>query len=201
MKRIAGIILAAGAASRMGQAKQLLPFQGQSLLQRCVQLAQGSGLDPVIVVTGAHKEAIRRAHPSLLVQWEHNDNWASGMGSSLHKGLEALSSDIEGALILLADQPRITSDHLAGLIQAFHARNLPIISTHYPHGPGVPALFRRDLFGDLLSLPPKVGARKFLQSRDDVSVQLSIPAPGQYLDIDTPEDYHNLLNQTSDKEG
>ena len=187
---VAAILLAAGAATRMGKLKQLLDYRGRTLVQHSIQQAIEAGFGPVIVVVGAEAEAVRSAIAAERVDIVHNENWQSGMGSSLSAGVRRLNEiapECAAAAILLADQPLVGAQHLKAMRKLLAREGNPIVAASYQDTLGVPALFRRDLFAMLASLPPEAGARKIL--RDSGMAVTPFPLPEAAVDLDTPEDW------------
>lgn len=189
MENLAILVLAAGQASRMGRAKQLLPFQGQPLLLHSIQQTAPLHTGYLHVVLGAHCAAIVPLLPEGL-PWSENPDWATGMSSSIRCGIEAIERDFpqaDAVLILLADQPFIRSAQLQEMIDLFYAQSPPILVAAYAERIGVPALFERALFPVLKALQGDKGARQVFQQWKDTL--LRYPLPEAEIDIDTPEDY------------
>lgn len=193
------MILAAGASTRMGQPKQLLEFQGESLLERIVKTALATECRPVVVVLGAFYDEII----AKLGNWEigkstivRNENWQQGMSSSVKEGLEALLAiqpNLEAVLLLLADQPFVTTTYLLKLLPTANRQLPTIVASFYQNRLGVPALFPQKYFAELLQLSGDEGARKLLQLyKTEVH---AIPFPEGALDVDTPEEYEFLITQ------
>src|ERR1041384_940582 len=125
--KIGIIVLAAGASSRMGSPKQLLPFRGQTLIRRAAEAALASSCDRVAVVIGSHASQMRRELEDLPVSVVENQNWQTGMSSSIRAGLDDLHvDDLDGALIMLCDQPFVTADILNNLVATHHKTGKPI---------------------------------------------------------------------------
>ncbi len=190
---VAAIILAAGGATRMGRLKQLLPYGGRTLVQRAIQQAIEAGLSPVIVVVGAEAQAVQASIAAQRVEIVQNDAWQSGMGSSIVAGIQRLretGSDSAAVLILLADQPLVTANHIAAMRELLHTNKAPIIAAQYDGILGVPALFKREMFPVLAGLQPEGGAGHLLRhSKFEVT---AYPLPDAAVDIDTPEDFAAL---------
>ena len=152
---IPAIVLAAGASRRLGQPKQLLKLDGETLVERAVRLANEAGAAPVIAVLGAHYQAIRAAVALEGAIHILNDEWEQGIASSIRAGIDALDAiarEASGVLILSCDQPRLTAGHLRALIQEFTVHNEPtIVASAYAGVHGVPAVFPREAFGNLLA--------------------------------------------------
>jgi molybdenum cofactor cytidylyltransferase len=187
---IAAVILAAGAATRMGRLKQLLPYRGRTLVQHCIEQTIEAGFKPVIVVVGAEAEAVRNAIAAQPVDIVENQHWHSGMGSSLVAGVRRLQQaegDFAGVAILLADQPLVSAEHLSAMRNLFMKAGAPVVAAEYAGTFGVPALFRRSMFPALAGLPASAGARALL--RDGGLQVAAFPLPEAAMDIDTPNDF------------
>jgi molybdenum cofactor cytidylyltransferase len=191
--KIALLLLAAGGSSRMGRPKQLLTYRGQSLLRRAAETALATPCRPIIAVLGANAEESRTHLADLPLHTSENTNWPSGMGSSIKLGLRRaldLAPDSGAILITLCDQPLITPADLARLIDAHRASPHAIVATAYPNSPGVPALFLRRTFPDLLTLDDAAGAKSLLLAAGNSLLTIHIPAA--LTDVDTPDDYARL---------
>ena len=190
----AAIVLAAGAASRMGQLKQTLPYRGSTLVGHAVDRAVRAGFSPIIVVVGAEAGSVRTALAGLPVFVAHNAEWQSGMGSSIVAGmrrLQTLETDPEAVAILLADQPLIQTSHLTAM-RAHLRSGAAIVAARYNGTVGVPALFHRSLFGELASLDPAAGARSLLLRGGQSLIAFDLAEAA--TDIDTPSDFSALTS-------
>lgn len=191
---VAAVVLAAGAASRMGRLKQLLPYKGRTFVQRAITQAIEAHFDPVVVVVGAEADAVRAAIAKEPVHVVGNEDWRSGMGSSVSAGVKRIQQEgFESAAIaiMLADQPLVTAAHLQAMRSQVYLSGAAIIAAQYNNTLGVPAIFARKLFGVLLTLPPEAGARHLFR-QPGVRVK-EFPLPEAAMDIDTPEDFEALL--------
>lgn len=189
MDRTAIVILAAGQARRMGRPKQLLAWKDTTLLGHAVAGARSVASAAVFVVTGAYRPQVEAHVHALGVPAIHNPRYAEGLGTSIAAAAAYLLQSPERyreVLLLLADQPAVTADHLRSLIEHCRAGRC-VAATAYPQGAGVPAAFPRSTFAALQNLGGDAGARELLNG-DVYSVVLVAPqAP--LFDIDTPEDY------------
>jgi CTP:molybdopterin cytidylyltransferase MocA len=191
---VAGIVLAAGASSRMGRPKMLLPMGGGTLLAGVAGALLGGGLARVVVVLGCEADEIRRAaglpeDPRLRVVV--NDEWPSGMASSLRRGLEECG-DAAAALVALGDQAGITAERVTRIVGAWH----PGVSLVIPVSEGRaghPVLFGRALWDELRALSGDVGGREVVKRHLEEAVLL--PA-GPLADLDTEEDLLRHLSGT-----
>ncbi|WP_257450023.1 nucleotidyltransferase family protein [Archangium lipolyticum] len=187
------VLLAAGGSTRLGHSKQLLRWNGRSLLRRAAETALASGCHPVVVVLGAEADAHRAELAGLSVRDVENTRWREGMGGSLRLGMEALreTPSLEAVVLMVCDQPAVTAEHLMALRRTHQERGQPIVASGYAGTVGVPALFDRSLFAELEALPASAGARPLL-AKDPGRVAV-VPLPGGELDVDTPEDVERLL--------
>ena len=177
MQNIGAVILAAGGSSRFGQPKQLLPFRGKTLVRTIIDAACEAGCSPVVVVIGSNGETIHPevAHANVLEA--RNTNWRSGIGSSMRSGVQALIShapDVEAILLLVCDQPAVNVPFIERLIATHETTKKDVIASSYAETVGVPALFNRSFFEELLSLDDETGAKSVIPVR-------SVPSPTVFL--------------------
>ena len=193
------IILAAGEASRMGRAKQLLPVEGTTLLGRAViEAKQVSEVAPIVVI-GARAEAMRRELEKVEVVVVENPEWATGMGSSVASGVARLQvayPDAQACLVMLVDQPFVDHTVLQRLVDAWTQSHAPLVAATYNDTVGVPALFAARLFPDLLQLRGQRGAKPVLRAHAD-ALQ-AVPCSEAALDLDTPEDWARFREKYGD---
>lgn len=189
------IILAAGASTRLGQPKQLLPFKEKSLLQHTIDTALATDAEAVLLLLGAKAEEILPQLNTGGVEVIVNGHWKEGMAASVRLGISTLQQSwpqMDGAVFLLCDQPFITPDILNRLMTAQQESGKKIAACHYRNTSGVPVLFMRSLFPELLKLQGDEGAKKLLvRWKDDV---ITLPFPEGETDIDTAIDYERLIN-------
>lgn len=184
---ISAIVLAAGAGTRFGGTKQLAALRGKPLAQHAVDAATEAGVDEVVLVLGHDAAPIREAlHLSGPVRWVVNPRWSTGMASSIAAGIAGVHPATEAAVVLLADQPGITSQHVRALLDAYAARRSPIVRLRFRSGPG-PALLARRVWPEVSALEGDTGARELIQRRPDLveEVDMSEDAP---TDVDLAED-------------
>lgn len=181
----------------MGQLKQLIEYEGTPLVRRAVDAALAAGTARVIVVLGARAGDVRPVIEDLAgVSLTLNPDWESGLASSLRVGLTEVLRDpaIDGAMVVLADQPLVDGVALRRLITAFRA-GARIVASGYDGVPGVPALFGREHAPALSGLTGDAGAGAWLRRRlPDVTI---VPLDHAALDVDTPEDLARLADPTS----
>lgn len=186
---VALVLLAAGASNRFGRPKQLIPFKGHSLLRHLAEVALASNAASVHIVLGAYAEFLKHQLHGLKVRTVVNPDWNSGISSSVRTGVKDLSRSVKAVLLVLCDQPYVTSLLLNGMMETFEKTKKLIIASEYENSLGVPALFDRKLFGELETLSGDRGARQvIMRHRNEVA---SIPFPEGSIDIDTPQDLPN----------
>ncbi|MGI8554933.1 MAG: nucleotidyltransferase family protein [Pyrinomonadaceae bacterium] len=194
--RIGIIILAAGASTRLGKPKQLLDFQGKSLIRRAAENALAAECEITAVVLGANFHEIKKKIEDLPVEILVNKNQQSGMGSSVKAGLEKLleiEPNLSSVILMLCDQPLVNTASILRLVKTQHETRKKIAASEYKKTLGVPAIFSRELFDELLNLQGDTGA-KFLIKKYAVSEVAKVSAPEAAVDVDTAEDYKNLEN-------
>jgi molybdenum cofactor cytidylyltransferase len=186
----------------MGQPKQLLYYQGQTLLRRAAETALATGCHPVVLVTGAVHEALAQEVKDLPLLVVHNPDWATGMGSSIRAGLAAALEKAPqpppSALIMLCDQPLVTPALLSQLLKQQRLTRAPIVAAAYGDTLGVPTVFASSTFSELLQLSGAEGARKLINSHGKAVG--SVPFPGGIFDVDTPAQYAALLAESENAE-
>ncbi len=193
MSDIGIIILAAGASTRLGQPKQLLTYRGKSLIRQIAEVAIHSPCQPVIVVLGAYAEIIQPDLKNLNIHIVYNQQWSTGMASSIRCGLtaiQAIAPHLNAIVLMLCDQPFVSLNLINQLVAKYQTTNCSIVASEYAGILGVPALFDKTLFSELDLLQGDIGARKTI--RQHSSNCLSIPFSEGVLDIDTLDDYQKI---------
>jgi CTP:molybdopterin cytidylyltransferase MocA len=186
------IILAAGSSSRMQTSKQLLEIDGRPMLAGTVEQALMAGVQKIVVVLGANENAHRTAIANYPVQIVYNSRWELGMGSSLKTGLGFIKKQgVAAVIILVCDQPALSSDIIKSLLVKHNETRLPIVASRYGKTVGVPVLFSSAYFDTISTLDDEQGAKKIiLQHSEDVA---TIDFPSGEIDLDTPEDFNNFI--------
>lgn len=187
---VGAIVLAAGGSSRLGTPKQLLTFCGETLVRRAAKAALESVCDRVVVVVGNHAQQIRQEMSDLPVLVVENEDWRSGISSSIRTGLEQISSP-DGVVITLCDQPFMTAAVLNELIDAHRETGSAIVASTYATTRGVPAFFAPELFNELAALTKDEGARRIIASHPEKVATVEFPRGA--IDIDTLEDRERLI--------
>ena len=191
--RVSAVVLAAGGSARFRKPKQFVLFQGETFIKRIVATAIEAGCAPVVVVAGEDSARIRSELTQFTVTIAMNPDWQSGLGSSIVVGIRHamnLAPELDAAVLLACDQPFVTVGVLTQLIQLRLTSGKSIIVSAYAETIGIPALFDRSCFPDLLRLKGDSGAKKIILARPHDVVSFDFPA-GE-IDIDTAADYEKL---------
>lgn len=189
------VILAAGSSSRLGNPKQLLKYGGKSLLQNAIDAAVSSNASEVVIVLGANAEEISKEIDKSKITTIVNTEWGEGMASSVRSGLNELlllSPSTDAVILMVCDQPHISSSILNELIIAHQKTTKQIVACNYGDWIGPPALFHKKYFKELMKLSGDTGARKIIQQNmNDMATILFLEGR---IDIDTEKDYEELNN-------
>lgn len=187
------VILAAGPSTRLGEPKQKIVFKGKTLLQRAIETALHANCRPVIIILGANADEMQSEIENENVITYHNSHWYEGMASSIRLGIQALQKTeptISDVILMVCDQPYADTALLNDMINKKAITGMGIIACSYSNTLGVPALFDKKFFPDLLSLTGQEGAKKIIMKyKESVA---DIPFPLASFDIDTIEDYEAL---------
>ena len=188
---ITGIVLAAGISSRFGRTKQLLELEGKPLVQHAVDAAAAAGLDEVVVVLGHDAGRVGASlHLPPSGRTVLNPSYEAGQSTSLVAGLDAADLESDAAVVLLADQPGITAEHLRAIVDTFEADRHLVVRLRFRDGPG-PALLSREVWDEARSLTGDTGAREIIAAHPgwvrEVVVDSDAPA-----DVDRPSDLDRL---------
>jgi len=190
---ISAIVLAGGKSERMGRPKALLPFRGTTFLQHILDVISQSKVQQTVVVVGRHRDEIEPhvQPPSRVV---FNADYEQGMITSLQSGIRELPPETTGALMFLVDHPVVDVETVNALIQHFASDRivLPVFEGRRGH----PVLFAAGVLQEIVALSPSEGANIVVRKDPGRIVQVSVKSPGVLIDIDTPEDYQNLLKHT-----
>jgi CTP:molybdopterin cytidylyltransferase MocA len=190
------IILAAGKSSRFGSIKQLLNFQGKTLVQHVIDEATKAEPDTIVIVTGASAKEVSASVADRKVTTVFNENWSQGMASGIVAGVQKLmasDSNLEKIIIAVCDQPFVSSALFENLDQEQNKSGKHIVASKYADTIGTPVLFTRKYFDQLLSLKGDTGAKKILETnKEDVA---TVDFAKGHIDIDTKKDLDNLLDE------
>lgn len=178
------VLLAAGASRRLGRPKQLVAIDGEALVRRAARLALATQPADAVVALGAESAMVAAALTGLPVRALPVPDWARGMGASLRAGLDALSPDCAGALVLLCDQPALDAAHLHALVATWRAAPTRAAASAYAGVLGVPAVLPRAWFAAIEADADR-GARDLLRARS--AETQAVPCAALAADLDTPD--------------
>lgn len=187
-------ILAAGQSKRLGTPKQLLMYEGNTLINRLIAIVNEAGDFPITLVLGAYADPIINQLPAEKPNLVMNPHWEEGMGSSIRLAVQQImeySPHVDGIMILVCDQPFISTTHIQGILDMHHHTGKPIVASYYDGSLGTPALFHKDTFETLLSLKGDSGAKKIINNTTFEVAAWHFEQGTS--DIDTQDDYLKLL--------
>lgn len=193
--KVAAIVLAAGASTRYGRPKQLLPVGPRTMLQHVVDIVLASPVDQTVVVLGHRASeigAILKGTPADIVT---NAEWEAGLSTSVQAGLRAIRPDVQAALFVLADQPTITPEIITALIVRYQETGAPIVVPTYQGKRGNPALFDRSFFAELMKVRDDQGGRQLIDRHRDRTEGVEVGSEAVLIDVDTEEDYNRFKIQ------
>jgi molybdenum cofactor cytidylyltransferase len=184
---ISAIVLAAGEGTRFGGLKQIAEVRGKPLAQYAIDAATAAGVDEIVVVLGHEVTRVREALTlPASARAVVNPAYASGMASSLAVGLRAADPASEAAVVLLADQPGVTAQHVRALLDAFTARHSKMVRLRFRAGPG-PGLLARSIWREASALEGDVGARALMDLYPELVEEVDVSGEAPH-DVDRPED-------------
>ncbi len=189
---IAGVILAAGSSSRIGEIKQLLAFRQTTLLGQVIRNSTGSLLDEVILVLGHRADEIQKAVKLDRVRVVMNEAHAQGQSTSLRAGLSAVSEETDAVMFILGDQPLVGPTVMNALIDGYCRTRAPIVLPTHQGRRGNPVVIDRMLFPRVESLTGDVGARVLFHEYAEEILEIELEDDSIHFDLDTWEDYREL---------
>jgi molybdenum cofactor cytidylyltransferase len=184
------VVLAAGASRRFGSPKQLVRFDGQPLILRALTQATELAASAVSVVLGAHAADITLILPPSAAITVINREWEEGIASSIRAAVQHLPGSCDGVMLMLADQPLVSSPTLERIAATWRKTPRSIVASVYNGVVGVPAIFPRWCFSDLMALRGDQGARLLINRFGDHVVRVDNPEAA--VDIDYAEDLLEL---------
>ncbi len=201
---VPGVILAAGASSRMGRPKALLPTAtpGETFLSRLVATLVAGGLDDLVLVvgrlSGQDEAELARIIDGLppVVRAVENPDPSRGQLSSLQAGLAVVDHPgVRGMLVTLIDVPLVAAGTVRALLEAYEATGAPVVRPARQGRHGHPVIFDRALFDALRQADPTGGARAVVRAHADRAVEVAVDDEGAFVDVDTPADYARVFGR------
>ncbi len=194
---LAALILAAGCSMRMGQFKPLLPIAGTAVIAHVISMFRAAGIERVSVVTGYCAEQIDPVVGRLGATVVHNPDYQQGMYSSIQAGINAYADAqvpaVDACFLLPVDIPLVRPESIAALAHAFAARRAPLTYPRFNRRRGHPPLVSNALFAEILAGKGESGLRELLRRHQPDSADVDVLDEGVLLDMDTPEDYAQLV--------
>ena len=190
------ILLAAGSSSRMGQSKQLLKVNGNSLLYQSAKAVADCEATITLVVLGDNALNHKLTINTLPVEVAENEVWHKGIGNSLKFGLSYLlkkKPQLKAVLVCVCDQPLLSTEHLQNIISTAKNCEESIVASYYSTTAGVPGLFKSIFFDQLLSIQDQDGAKSIVQK--NLNKVKTVDFPGGEIDLDTWSDYETFLKK------
>jgi CTP:molybdopterin cytidylyltransferase MocA len=189
---VAGVVLAAGTSTRMGQNKLFMELEGEALVRRVVRRASKAGFDPLIVVLGHEAERVQRALEGIRYQPVFNPEYARGVNSSLRAGIAAASqTNARAAVVVLADMPLVTTAMIETLVSKYRESDAPLVISDYAGVNAPPILYDRSLFGELATSEGQ-GCGKHVVKRHRHEAEAASWPVEALTDLDAPEDYERV---------
>jgi molybdenum cofactor cytidylyltransferase len=189
---VAGVVLAAGTSTRMGQNKLFLPIEGEPLVRRIVGRASKAGFDPLIVVLGHEADLVQQVLADIPYQPVLNPEYERGVNSSLRAGIQAASATpARAAVIVLADMPLVTTAMIETLIGKYRRSDAPLVVSEYGGVNAPPMLYDRSLFGELAMSEGQGCGKHVVKRHRHEAVSASWPVQA-LTDLDAPDDYERV---------
>jgi len=188
---VAGVVLAAGSSSRLGQNKLLLPIGGTTVLRRSVITAIGAGLDPVLVVLGHEIDRALAELSGLRCTPVPNPDYAAGINTSLRAGIRAIPGQSAAAVVMLADMPFVTAGMVGALVDRFREGAAQLVLSIYDGITAPPTLYARSLFPELGDALGEGCGKRVVKRHRSEAVELAWPAAA-LADIDVPGDVNRV---------
>ena len=190
---ICAVVLAAGLSSRMGVQKLLLPFGGKTVIGHIVDQLLASSIDEVHVVVGHNAEQISAELSGRAVSIVNNPNYESGMLSSVRCGLKSLPEKCRAVMVVLGDQPSITTKLIDQMLESFAATEKDILVPLYEGERGHPVLFSVKYRDEIMTHYDDVGLRGLMHEHSEEIFELEVPTASVLWDMDYPEDYRREI--------
>ncbi|MBQ1062587.1 MULTISPECIES: NTP transferase domain-containing protein [Micromonospora] len=186
---VTGLVLAAGASVRLGEAKQLLPYRGRTLLDATLDLARSCAFDQLLVTLGGAADLVRERVDLTGVRVVENAEFSTGCGSSVRAAAQAVDPRADGLVLLLGDQPGVRAADVRRVVAA----TTPLAVCRYADGLGHPFWFARDVLPELRVLHGDKAVWKLLHSGRYPVTEIPVDGPAP-IDVDTRADYRRLLS-------
>lgn len=192
--RVAGLVLAAGSSTRMGQNKLLLDLDGEPLVRRAVRAALEAGLDEVVAVLGHEAERVAEALAGLRCRTVLNPDHAQGVRLSLQTGVRAVQGEAGAVVVVLADMPFVTAAMIRTVVERYRSGTAPLVVSEYGDVNAPPTLYDRALFPELLTMTGDGCGKQVVRRHQEEAAVVCWPEAA-LSDIDVPDDYARIRAQ------
>lgn len=192
---ICAIVLAAGMSRRMGAQKLLLPFAGKTVIAHIVAELLNSTVDHVLVVVGCRGKSVAEKLPKQSITIVTNPNYTNGMLSSVRCGIQALPQECTAVMVVLGDQPAISSELVDKMVRSFAKTDKGIVVPYCQQRRGHPLMFSVKYLNDIMTNFDKVGLRGLLHTCPKDVLELEVSNSSVLSDMDFPEDYRREVVQ------
>lgn len=196
---IPGVVLAAGASSRMGRPKALLPTDvaGETFLTRIIRTLREAEVADVVVVMGKDADAIRQAvQGDLAPRFIENPEPEAGQLSSLLVALRAVDHPgVRGMLVALVDVPLVSAETVRAVLAAYRHSGAPVVRPVSGGRHGHPVIFDRAVFAELRRADPHIGAKAVVRAHQAAVVDVAVEDAGAFADVDTQADYDRIIGR------
>lgn len=193
---ICAVILAAGESRRMGQPKLLLPLGDKTIIESVLENVIASKVDKILVVLGSNQKMMEKTIKNFPIEITINPRFSTGMLSSVICGFEALPAKTQGVLVVLGDQPSISSIIINDLISQYQKTKKGIIVPVYQGRRGHPILIDKKYKRKIHNLNSNIGLRELIHNHPEDILEVKIPHSTILQDIDTPDDYQKVQKKT-----
>jgi len=194
-QNVAAIILAAGFSSRMVEFKPLLPLGGSTVIETAVNVFIRAGISDTTVVIGHRADDLRLVLDRICIRRVINERYKKGMFSSVVAGLQSLGPEVGAAFLLPVDIPLVKSRTVEEIVKAYHRLGQRIFYPVFQSQRGHPPLIPANLFAEIMSWSGDGGLQSFLEQHEAQATEIEVGDEGILLDIDTPDDYSNILSR------
>ncbi len=193
-RSVACVILSGGSSTRMGKPKALLPYKGSTFVEKLIADYAEIGCDPIVVVVGEHAESIQPFINKSGVITAVNYHPEEGQLSSLKIGLTVLSREHAGFFFTLVDHPAVKVETLREILSAWDGNPQTVVRPRYDNRGGHPVLLGKNWIEKTLHLSDSSNMRLALKENSEYIIELPVSDAGIIVNVDTPEDYTNLIN-------
>lgn len=189
------MILAAGESKRMGKPKLLLPFGEKTMIETIVATVVSSKVEQTLVILGSGREKTEEKIRDYPIKIVYNRDFRSGMLSSVQCGFKSLPGETRAVLVVLGDQPKISTTVINKLIDAYKSSGKGIVLPVYKKERGHPVLIDLKYGEEVENLSPEVGLRGTVYNHQEDILEVEVRSRSILGDIDYMEDYKKELKK------